>query len=132
MNRKLVWLLTVLLLACVHLAEAQQPKKVHQIGYLSGRGKPGPSNPDSRVGALRQGLRDLGYIEGKDIVIEYRWAEGTMERLPTLATELVRLKVDVIVSLGNQPSQAAKQATALFPLSFQGWEIRVHGGLYRA
>ena len=79
MNRKLLWLLTVIFLASIHLAEAQQPAKVPRIGYVSGTGD--PSNPGPYVEALRQGLRDLGYIEGKNIVIEYRGAEGKPDRI---------------------------------------------------
>src|SRR5262245_9269524 len=81
-----------MLLALCFSADAQQTKKIHRIGNLS-LASP-PSNP-SDVDAFRKGLRDLGYIEGQNISIEYRWAEGRYERLPDLATELVRLKVDV-------------------------------------
>ena len=78
-------------------AEAQQPKKVPRIGYLSAVS---PSAISARIEAFRQGLRELGYVEGKNIVIEWRSAEGKLERLPELAAELVRLKVDVIVTGG--------------------------------
>ena len=91
----------------------QQPAKVAWIGFL---GAESASGYASRVEALRTGLRDLGYAEGKNIVIEYRWAEGNYERLPGLAAELVRLKVDVIVTHGSVATRAAKQATAAIPI----------------
>src|SRR5713226_1359256 len=80
---------------CGAVAQAQQPAKIPRIGYVSGTGD--PSNPGPYVEALRQGLRDLGYIEGKNIVIEYRGAEGKAEPVPSLVNELVQLKVDVLV-----------------------------------
>ena len=79
------------------IAEAQQPKKVYRIGYLTSRA---PASESLRSEAIRQVLRELGYIEGKNIAIEYRYAEGKFDRLPELAAELVRLKVDVIVAAG--------------------------------
>ena len=85
----------VVLLAVSVIAEAQQPKKVPRIGYLTGSSLPANSR---RTEAFRQGLRDLGYVEGKNIVIEWRAAEGKFDRLPALAAELVRLKVDVIAT----------------------------------
>ena len=93
------------------VAEAEQPKKVPRIGIL----RTG-SSPDPLVEAFRQGLRDLGYVEGKSITIDYRWAEGRNERLPDLAADLVRLKVDVILAAGPGPSLAAKQATSTSPI----------------
>jgi putative ABC transport system substrate-binding protein len=94
-------------------AEAQQSAKVPRIGFLFGLS---PSVSTDRVEAFRQGLRELGYTEGKNIVIEYRWAEGKIERLPDLVTELVRLKVDVIVTTGPSPTRAAKEATVTIPI----------------
>ena len=75
-----------------------------------------PSANAARIEAFRQGLRELGYTEGKNIEIEYRWAEGNFDRLPELAAELVRLKVDIIVSAGPQPTRASKRATATVPI----------------
>jgi ABC-type uncharacterized transport system substrate-binding protein len=97
---------------CVY-AHAQQPKKIPHIGFLSGVS---PSVNAARVEAFRQGLRELGYVEGKNIVTEYRFAEGKLDRLPSLASELVRLKVDIIVTAAPPPTRAAKQATATIPI----------------
>jgi putative ABC transport system substrate-binding protein len=113
MNRKFAWLVTPLLLACIHLAEAQQPKKVPRIGYLSVSSL---SVMAGRTGAFRQGLRELGYVEGKNIVIEWRFSEGQRERERALAAELVQLKVDVIVTGGGGATRAAKEATATIPI----------------
>ena len=93
--------------------EAQQTKKVPRIGLLSGGSS---SSSQSSTDAFRQGLKDLGYIEGKNIAIEYRYAEGKLDRLPELAAELVRLKVDVIVTAGSNPARAAKTATSTIPI----------------
>jgi ABC-type uncharacterized transport system substrate-binding protein len=101
-------LVSVMLLAVAVIAEAQQPKKVPRIAYLSGNF---PSAMAERTKAFRQGLRELGYVEGKDILIEYRYAEGKFDRLPVLAAELVRLKVDIIVTSGASVTRAAKEAT---------------------
>jgi putative tryptophan/tyrosine transport system substrate-binding protein len=96
-----------------HAALAQQAGKTPRIGYLS----PGSSTAElARDEAFRQGLRELGYIEGSNILIEYRFAEGKFERLPGLAAELVRLDVDVIVALVTQASIAAKHATKTIPI----------------
>jgi ABC-type uncharacterized transport system substrate-binding protein len=82
---------------CGAVARAQQPAKVSRIGFLSAAS---PSSMSARVEAFRQGLRELGYVEGKNIVIESRYAEGKLDRLSELAAELVRLKLEVIVSGG--------------------------------
>ena len=86
-------LLVVLLLVVARIAEAQQPKKVSRIGYLSNTDA---ATDSPRAEALRLALRDLGYIEGQNIAIEYRYAEGKLDRLPELAAEMVRLKVDIM------------------------------------
>src|SRR5262245_1836072 len=94
-------------------AQAQQPTKVARIGYLS------PGDPVSwtyRTEAFRQGLKELGYIEGKNIAIEYRFAEARSERLPELAQDLVRLKVDIIFAGGHPATEAAKNATQMIPI----------------
>src|SRR5262245_54176201 len=103
--------LSAMLFALCLSAEAQQPAgKVPRIGYLGGSGT-------SRIDAFRQGLRELGYVEGKNIVIEARLGtEGKPHRLAALAAELVRLKVDVIVTSGSNPTRAAKEVTATIPI----------------
>ena len=102
---------------CGAVAQAQQPARIPRIGILV---TPSASFFSARVEAFRQRLRELGYVEGKNIVIEYRYAEGKPERLPDLAAELVRLKVDVIVTAGAQPVLAAKKASATIPIVFAG------------
>jgi putative tryptophan/tyrosine transport system substrate-binding protein len=119
MNKKiLVSILAVVILAFIHPAEAQQPKKVPRIGYLS--------NTDSaresiRSEPIRAALRELGYMEGQNIAIEYRYAEGKLDRLPELAAELVRLKVDIIVAAGAESTvRPAKNATKTIPIVMTG------------
>ena len=102
-----------ILLGAAVLVDAQQPKKIPRIGYLSATIL--PPNPARRE-AFRQGLRELGYVEGKNIVIEWRSAEGTRDRVPALAAELVRLKVDVIVTAGSGGTRATKEATSTIPI----------------
>ena len=110
----LYWLLTTVLLTIPPLASAQQPKKVHRIGYLSAFDTARESN---RAEAIRLALRELGYIEGQNIVTEYRYGEGKLDRAPQLAAELVRLKVDLIVVVGGfGPIDAAKKATKTIPI----------------
>ena len=106
-------LVAVVLLALGAIAEAQQPTKIPRIGYL---GFGSPSTIPTRIEAFRQGLRELGYVEGKNIFIEWRSAEGNADRLPSLAAELVRLKVDVIVTNGPYSTRAAKAATVTIPI----------------
>ena len=119
MRRKIPsWLLTGILLATVSSAAAQQPKKVSRIGYLSSFD---PASESDRTEAIRLALRELGYIEGQNIATEYRYAEGKLDRLPELAAELVRLKVDIIVAAGGSgPIQAAKNATKTIPIVMTG------------
>jgi len=108
-------------------AGAQQAGNVHRIGLL---GTISYSSQAKGVEALRAGLRDLGYVEGKNIVIEYRWAEGKYDRLPNLAAELVALKVDVIVTTGGTPlARAAKHATTTIPIVMTGVGDAVGSGL---
>ena len=95
------------------VAGAQQSTKIPLIGRL---GASSPSASSARNEAFRQGLRALGYVAGKNIVIEWRYAEGKLERLPALAAELVGLKVDVIVTGGPEPTRAAKEATSTIPI----------------
>jgi putative tryptophan/tyrosine transport system substrate-binding protein len=86
---------------------------VPRIGYLNATA---PSAVSARVEAFREGLRELGYVEGRTIVVEYRFADGKPERLPALAAELVRVKVDIIVTAGPIPTRAAKEATSTIPI----------------
>jgi putative tryptophan/tyrosine transport system substrate-binding protein len=106
-------LVAVVLLAAGVIAEAQQPRKVPRIGWLGGASA---SALASRLDAFRQGLRELGYVEGKNIVIELRAAEAKPDLLPALAAELVSLKVDVIVTGGPLPTRSAKEATSTIPI----------------
>jgi putative ABC transport system substrate-binding protein len=106
-------LVLMLALLAPALVSAQAPGKAHRIGFL---GANTLEQYRSQIEALRAGLRDLGYVEGKNIAIEFRWAEGQYERLPALAAELVRLDVDVIVTHGTPGSLAAKQATSTIPI----------------
>jgi ABC-type uncharacterized transport system substrate-binding protein len=103
----------VLLFALCFSARAQQTKKAPRIGFLSAVSR---SSISARVEAFRQGLRELGYVEGKNIFIEWRFAEGKSDRLPSLAAELVRLKVDVIVAEAPTSTRSAKQATVTIPI----------------
>jgi putative tryptophan/tyrosine transport system substrate-binding protein len=107
----MVFALCSMLLAPCSAVEAQQPAKIARIGYLGGA-----APISARREAFRQGLRDLGYVEGKNIVIEWRSGEGRADRVPGLAAELVRLKVDVIVTDGSQSTRSAKEATSVIPI----------------
>jgi ABC-type uncharacterized transport system substrate-binding protein len=115
MSRKIFFALSAMLFALCFPAEAQQPSKIHRIGLLLA---PSPSFYAARVEAFRQGLRELGYVEEKNISIEYRYAEGKLNRLPDLAAELVQLKVDLIVTASNDGVLAAKKATRTIPIVF--------------
>jgi ABC-type uncharacterized transport system substrate-binding protein len=106
-------LLVVVLLAVAIIAEAQQAKKVPRVGFLASGSA---ATEAHRIEAFRQGLRELGYVEGQNIVIEYRYGEGKTERFPNLATELAYLKVDAIVAVGATATRAAKKATNLIPI----------------
>jgi putative ABC transport system substrate-binding protein len=98
---------------CGAVVEAQQPAKVPRIGFL---GLNSPSSNTARIEAFHQGLHELGYVEGKNIVIEFRYAEGQLDRLPALAAELVLLKVDIIVTAGGTVTRVAKKATSTIPI----------------
>jgi putative tryptophan/tyrosine transport system substrate-binding protein len=126
MNWKIVWLFTFLFLATAIFAEAQQAKKVQRIGYLTANTS---SAELPRLDAFRQGLRELGHVEGQDIVIEYRHAEGKFDRLPGFAAELVGLKVDVVVGITTNAVQAAKYATRTIPIVFAGVSDPIAAGL---
>jgi putative ABC transport system substrate-binding protein len=108
----LIWLVPTIFLTTVSSVEAQYPNKIPRIGYVSG------SNPDDPgpEAAFRQGLRDLGYIEGKNILVEYRYQEGKADRGARLVAELMQLKVDVLVLVPSPAIRAAKQATKTIPI----------------
>jgi putative ABC transport system substrate-binding protein len=115
--KPIIILLVGLTLASAHLAEAQQPAKVPRIGFLD---MGSASDPRNTLGldAFRQGLRELGYVEGKDINIDYRYTERKFERLPELAQELVRLRVDILVANNTTAAQVAKKSTTTIPVVF--------------
>ena len=114
-------LVAVILLTVAVIADAQQPKKVPRIGYLSAFE---PVFESTRSEAIRLALRELGYIEGQNIAIEYRYEEGKRDRLPELAAELARLKVDIILVAGGDPViRAAKDATKTIPIVMMGGGI---------
>ncbi len=119
MNRRTaIRRLATFFLTTASLAQAQQPKKVLRIGYLS---QLDPARESTRFEAIRLALRERGHIEGQNIATEYRYAEGKLDRLPELAAELVRLKVDIIVVVGGDPLiQAAKNATQTIPIVMVG------------
>jgi putative ABC transport system substrate-binding protein len=120
MIRKILWLLAILFLAHVQLVQAQQPKKVPRLGYLSNTDA---ATDSARAERIRLALRELGYIEGQNIAIEYRYADGRSNRAPEHAAELVRLKVDIIVVTAGDPwIRAAKNATKTIPIVMVGLE----------
>ena len=108
------------------VAEAQQPTKIPRIGYVSPTGD--PKTPGPAVEGFRQGLRDFGYIEGKNIVVEYRYVEGKFDRNSSLVAELVQLNVDVLVVPGPGGTRAAKQATKTIPIIMVSQEDPVAAG----
>ena len=115
MTRQLFCLaLCALLFALCSSVEAQQPAKLPRIGYVELGAN--PNNPGTSVEAFRQGLRGLGYIEGKNILTEYRFLEGERERIPSIVAELVQLKPDVLVTDGPPVIRAIKQATKTIPI----------------
>jgi putative tryptophan/tyrosine transport system substrate-binding protein len=126
MSKKIIiWLLVTFLLATAFSAEAQQPAKVHRIGFFSG----GVSGSSPDIEAFRQGLRDLGYVEGKNVVIEYRYTERNESRYPDLVSDFVRLKVDVIMCECTSATIAAKKATSTIPIVMTSTTDPVGNGL---
>src|SRR5258706_6400635 len=114
MNKRVVaFVLGAVLLTVGFPAEGQQPKKAPRMGSLDGAS---PSTSTARIEAFRQGLRELGYLEGKNIVIEFRYGEDKLDRVPALAAELVRLNVDVIVTAGGTSTPFAKEGTPPIPI----------------
>src|SRR4029077_18362371 len=111
-----LFVIFVTLAACGAVVEAQQPTKIPRIGFLTNNSSTGLAAADE---AFRKGLRALGYVEGKSLVIEDRYGEGKVGGLAEMAAELVRLKVDVIVTGGPTSTRTAKQATSTIPLSWR-------------
>ena len=112
-NLKSAIVMGAMLYALCTTAEAQQPKKIPRIGFL---GNSTAALEENLIGPFREGLRDLGYVEGKNIVIEWRWAEGKYERFPSLIVELIASKVDLIVTAGTPATQAYQKARTSIPL----------------
>ena len=112
-KKAIVVLLVGLALASVHSADAQQPTKVPKIGWLGARSALAPARD-----VFERELRALGYVEGKNIAFEYRYAEGRLDRLPALADELIRLKVDVLLTPATSAAVAGKNATRTIPIVF--------------
>ena len=112
--KRIVWLILIsFVLRGAAIADAQQAGKVPRIGFLA---VTSPSTISTRIEAFRQGLRDFGYVERKNIVIEYRYAEAKLDRLPALATELMHLKVAIIVTASSTPTRATKEVTTTIPI----------------
>jgi putative tryptophan/tyrosine transport system substrate-binding protein len=126
MNKRLVWLVKLILLTASTFVEAQPAKEVQRIGVLSPNDAANFSKPSD---ALRQGLRELGYIEGQNLAFEYRYAEGKLARLPELATELIRLKVNVIIASSSPAAVALRDATKEIPIVFSTTGDAVANGL---
>ena len=110
----LSWLLAIFFLAIIPSADAQQLGKIPRIGFLSGSGD--RNTPGLQLEAFRRGLQELGYIEGKNILVEYRYVEGRVDRIPSLVAELMQLNVDVFISGNLVAIRAAKQATHTIPI----------------
>jgi ABC-type uncharacterized transport system substrate-binding protein len=126
-KRIIVLALCSLLLAPCSSVQAQQPKNIPRIGFLSGSGD--PNTPGLQLEAFRRGLQELGYIEGKNILVEYRYVEGKVDRIPSLVAELMQLKVDVFISGNLVAIRSAKQATKTIPIVMVTTADPVTGGL---
>lgn len=122
--------LSLALLAAPLVAAAQQPGKVWRIGFLSPQARPAPVNHSHR--AFLSGMRDLGYAEGKDFILEWRFADGQYDRLPGLAAELIRLDVDVLIASSSPAIRAAQQATTTIPIVFPGTGDPVGSGFVKS
>ena len=125
----LFYALPALILATIHLAEAQQPKKVPRIGVLVNGT---PSSHKSTIDEFRQGLNDLGYVEGQNFLLEVRYAEGKLDRLPDLAQELAQMNVEVILTAATPGTVAMKKATNTIPIVFTGVGDPVKAGLVKS
>src|SRR6476469_4144919 len=117
MKKKITVLTLCATLFALYLpVEAQQPGKMTHVGFLGTGPAPTPATSDAPLQAFRQGLHELGYVEGRDVVIETRWAEGRLDQLPALAAELVGLRVDILVGVGAVVARAFKSATTTIPV----------------
>lgn len=125
MNKTLAWLITLFLVP-LHLASAQQLTKVPHIGVLAAASR---AFMLPRIDALQKGFRDLGYIEGKTIILEYRYADGKLDALPALASELIQLNVNVILTSATPATLATKNATTTIPIVFVSVSDAVDAGL---
>ena len=130
-TRRVIIILALVILA-VSLTAGAQPLKVHRLGILSGETPPADKGPSRWHEAFQQGLRELGWIEGQNIALEYRFAAGQFERFPQLAAELIELKVDVIVASLTLAIQAAMRATTTIPIVMAGPGDPVSTGLVRS
>ncbi len=127
MGSKILWFVFCMsLLALGAVAEAQQAKKVPRIGYLAAAS---PSADAPRLEGFRQALRELGYVEGQNVNVDYRYEDREFERLPTLAAELIRLDIDVLVAVTTNAALAAKKATTTIPIVFLGVTDPITAGL---
>ena len=117
-RRKVLIAFSVGMLSASRLSVAQEQDKVRRIGFLAPLSRSTPSHPDVFYDAFVQGMRELDYVEGKNLVIEWRFADGKFERLPGLAAELVRMTVDVIVTHSTPATQALQRATSTIPIVF--------------
>ena len=124
-RRKLVIALGASALAAPFVSLAQQQGKVWRVGFLSARSRPASLDSADVSGAFSQGMRELGYVEGKNLVVEWRFADGKLDRLPQLAAELVQLKVDVIVTAATPPHQRGTEGDHHDPHRF--WKRRRSG-----
>jgi putative ABC transport system substrate-binding protein len=128
----LMIILTLGLLAAPLAAEAQQPGKIYRIGFLSLGSPPTSVTPSSGIEAFRQRLREFGYVEGRNVVIESRWGQGKLETLPALAAELVNLPVDIIVTVATATALAAQKATGTIPIVMATSADPVLGGVVQS
>ena len=126
MSLKLAWLATPLLLACVNLTEAQQPKRMPSIGIIESGSQ---ASSAERIEAFRQRLRELGHVEGQNIRVEYRYAEGNVDRFTEFAAELTNLRVDVIVTASTPGVRAAKKASSTTAIVFASINDPVASGI---
>ena len=127
-RRKLLVAFSLSMLSPVRASLAQQQGKVWRVGFLAARSRSTPSNPDIYYDAFVQAMRELGYVEGKNLVIEWRFADGNYHRFPALAAELVAMKVDVLVTHTTPAVRALQRATSTIPIVSTSVTDPVGGG----